>query len=78
MLSDHSLFGFSVVLSDTVTVRTEVRIKGGYENRWLIRAFEDRPGFRFVGDRIEMHPEFYRQLRHQVHKKWPTYRGETI
>lgn len=66
-----TLFGISIIPSPlmTETVVVERRVRGGYMNRWLIRAFipETRPSRNFIHDRLAnrifCHPSIVDEIR---------------
>jgi hypothetical protein len=70
-IADKTFFGVPIIETDTMTVKVEVRIRGGYLNRWLIRSYEDRSAYAVHENCIVAHPAAIDALRLQLQQKYP-------
>lgn len=60
-------FGFEVYQSELAVRKVITRVRGGYLNRWLIRAEVWAPCAFFVGaKKMYIHPLLYKQLQEQL------------
>lgn len=62
-----NIFGISIHPAPLMVEQKETRIKGGYLNRWLIRAVVTVPSTKVIHDRLNnrmyCHPAVIQQMR---------------
>ena len=73
----NTLYGFSLVPAPHMVEVKEVRVPGGYMNRWLIRAFRPVPSRKFITDRmnsrIYAHPEVIQEIKRAATRAYPQF-----
>lgn len=70
-----NLMGIPIIESPLAVTRVEARVRGGYLNHWLIRAFVEKPCM--IHDRLNgrfyVHPSLMPALRAQFAREFPVF-----
>lgn len=70
-----TIYGIEVWPSPLLTETREGRVRGGYMNRWLIRAMVTVPSRQMIHDRLNnrifAHPELIAEMERSLAKSYP-------